>query len=203
MARETTSRDRILESLRSATLPDTPRPARQFAPIQYDDVQAAFLSSLKAVGGTGLAAKDDSDFLEQLQSLPAFQNAQHIASCIPGIADADVDLKSVCDPHDLEQLDLLIARGEFGVAENGAIWVTGSQVSHRAAYFICQHLILVVAAGQLVHNMHDAYERLTFKEPGFGLFLSGPSKTADIEQSLVMGAHGARSLTVFLLGVEA
>jgi L-lactate dehydrogenase complex protein LldG len=44
--------------------------------------------------------------------------------------------------------------------------------------------------------MHAAYEELGKVKSSFGLFLSGPSKTADIEQSLVIGAHGARSLTV-------
>ena len=42
--------------------------------------------------------------------------------------------------------------------------------------------------------------RLRFEEPGFGLFISGPSKTADIELALVIGAHGARSTMVFLVG---
>jgi L-lactate dehydrogenase complex protein LldG len=60
-------------------------------------------------------------------------------------------------------------------------------------------LVIVLAASQIVHNMHQAYERIEFTEPRFCVFVSGPSKTADIEQSLVIGAHGARSLTVFLI----
>jgi L-lactate dehydrogenase complex protein LldG len=100
----------------------------------------------------------------------------------------------------LEDVDLFIARGEFGVAENAAVWVTDTHTRHRVLYFLTQHLVLVLSADQIVDNMHQAYERLQFTEPRFGLFLSGPSKTADIEQSLVIGAHGARSLTVFLIG---
>jgi L-lactate dehydrogenase complex protein LldG len=48
--------------------------------------------------------------------------------------------------------------------------------------------------------MHQAYERLQGREYNFGVFIAGPSKTADIEQSLVLGAHGARTMTVFLVG---
>ena len=69
---------------------------------------------------------------------------------------------------------------------------------HNAIFFIAQHLALVISASNIVHNMHEAYERLSFDSPGFGAFISGPSKTADIEQSLVVGAHGPRSLTVFV-----
>jgi len=100
----------------------------------------------------------------------------------------------------LEDVDIAIARGDFAVAENGAVWVTDRDMTHRAILFITQHLVLVVPRDQVIDNMHQAYERLSFAGAGFGVFLSGPSKTADIEQSLVIGAHGPRSLTVFLVG---
>jgi L-lactate dehydrogenase complex protein LldG len=60
----------------------------------------------------------------------------------------------------------------------------------------------VIPAAEILDNMHQAYERLAFDKPGFGAFISGPSKTADIEQSLVIGAHGPRSLTVFCIGAK-
>jgi L-lactate dehydrogenase complex protein LldG len=96
-------------------------------------------------------------------------------------------------------LDFFVGAGQFAVAENGAVWVASGQTSHRVLFFIAQHLALIVPASELVHNMHEAYRRLRFDRPEFGLFISGPSKTADIEQSLVIGAHGARSHTVFLV----
>jgi L-lactate dehydrogenase complex protein LldG len=83
------------------------------------------------------------------------------------------------------------------VAENGSIWVTDRAVRHRALFFIVQHLALVIPAHSIVHNMHQAYDRLELGGAEFGVFIAGPSKTADIEQSLVIGAHGPRSLTVF------
>ncbi len=93
-----------------------------------------------------------------------------------------------------------MVRGEFAVAENGAVWVSGNAMKHRALLFLAQHLALVVSEKEIVRDLHQAYSRLSFSENGYGVFISGPSKTADIEQSLVMGAHGPRSLTVFLTG---
>jgi L-lactate dehydrogenase complex protein LldG len=95
----------------------------------------------------------------------------------------------------MQNIDVAILRGEFAVAENGAIWV--EKFRHRAIPFITQHLLLVISQKAMVSTMHEAYELLkSWKAPGFGVFISGPSKTADIEQSLVYGAHGPRSLTV-------
>jgi len=100
---------------------------------------------------------------------------------------------------DLEAVDVLEIDGMFGVAENGAIWLSDQFLPNRVAPFICQHLVIYVSKSEIVATLHEAYERLDGNFADFGLFLSGPSKTADIEQSLVIGAHGARSLTVVLI----
>lgn len=96
----------------------------------------------------------------------------------------------------LAEVEVLEIDGEFGVAENGAIWLIEEALPHRVAPFICQHLVIHVQ--KIVPHMHAAYEELKKPSSSFGLFLAGPSKTADIEQSLVIGAHGARSLTVVI-----
>jgi L-lactate dehydrogenase complex protein LldG len=100
------------------------------------------------------------------------------------------------DGLSLAEVEVLEIDGEFGVAENGAIWLTEESLPHRVAPFICQHLVINV--NKIVPHMHAAYAELGKLNSGFGLFLAGPSKTADIEQSLVIGAHGARSLTVVI-----
>ncbi len=65
--------------------------------------------------------------------------------------------------------------------------------------FICQHLILVIDDENFVANMHEAYQKIDTNKSGYGTFIAGPSKTADIEQALVIGAHGPRSLKVFIV----
>lgn len=103
------------------------------------------------------------------------------------------------DGRELEDVDLAIIQGQFGVAENGAVWITDEEVKERVLPFITQHLAIVLSVHDIVPTMHDAYEERIARPGGtFGVFIAGPSKTADIEQSLVLGAHGAKSLTVFL-----
>ena len=108
-------------------------------------------------------------------------------------------LDVIDDPHNVENVDFAVLTGEFVVAENGAVWVTDETLKHRVLHFITQHLALVVSSKNIVNNMHEAYKRLSFDGRRFGTFISGPSKTADIEQSLVIGAHGPRSHVVFLV----
>lgn len=103
------------------------------------------------------------------------------------------------DPHSLEDVELTIVKAHFGIAENSALWVTDDLLGQRVATFIPQYLAIVVRKNDMVATMHQAYERIGNQEYGFGTFIAGPSKTADIEQSLVLGAHGARGLIVFLL----
>src|ERR1019366_5600914 len=122
----------------------------------------------------------------ELGKFEPYTQARKIASLIPEVGSANVDLAALKDPHELEGLDIAIIAGEFGVAENGAVWVPGSTLGpHRAIFVVTQHLVLIVPAGQIVHNMQQAYDRIRLERPGFGIFISGPSKTADIEQVLV------------------
>jgi L-lactate dehydrogenase complex protein LldG len=132
--------------------------------------------------------------------LPVCAQAKQVVSTIPGVGKSTVDLNAIDDPHKLEDVDFAILPGQFGVAENAAVWVNDAGLKHRVIYFLCQHLALVIRAEDVVHNMWQGYQRLQFGEAQFGVFIAGPSKTADIEQSLVIGAHGPRSMTVFVVG---
>lgn len=103
------------------------------------------------------------------------------------------------DAHSLENVELAILEGQLAVAEDSAIWVPERKMMHRVLPFICQHLALVIQQKDIVPNLYHAYEKIESTSEGYGVFIAGPSKTADIEQSLVLGAHGPRSLWVFVL----
>jgi L-lactate dehydrogenase complex protein LldG len=135
-----------------------------------------------------------------LSELPHVRAARKIVSLVPGVGQGNIDLAAITDPRQLEGLDLAVIPGDLAVAENGAVWVDGALLLHRAVFVIAEHLALVVDTTTVVNDMHEAYARLSAREVGYGLFISGPSKTADIEQSLVIGAQGARSCTVLLVG---
>ncbi len=194
------SRSDILNAVRSRTLAPAELPALTGDWITYPDHWRQFSETLQGVGGRCLEVADIGQLREELTRLEPVAAAKKICSLIPDVLAPNVDLSAVEDPHHLEDVDVALVPGHFAVAENAAVWVTDEQLRHRAVLFIVQHLVLVVPRDQVLDNMHQAYERLRFHGRGFGAFISGPSKTADIEQSLVIGAHGPRSLTVFLVG---
>jgi L-lactate dehydrogenase complex protein LldG len=189
----------ILAAIRRHPVPPAELPSLDHAWIEYPDREKQFTEVLTTIGAKVVTAPNIAAVQADLAQHDLYAAAKQIASLVPGIA-GNIDLNSIDDPHQLETIDFAVLPGEFAVAENGAVWVTDERVKHRALYFICQHLAFVVPRDQIVSNMHQAYDRLSFGARRFGVFISGPSKTADIEQSLVIGAHGPRSTVVYLVG---
>ncbi|MGC2210875.1 MAG: LUD domain-containing protein [Candidatus Korobacteraceae bacterium] len=193
-------RDAILQDLRRSAPPLSPLPEYPAA-LTYENPEAQFAQTFTSVGGTFFRVANLAALDAELRELKLYTQARKIVSLVPGAGTSTVDVVAMNQPHELLGVELAIISGEFGVAENGAVWVPGSSLGpQRAIFVISEHLVLVVRAGQIIHTMQHAYERIRFERPGFGVFISGPSKTADIEQSLVIGAHGPRSCTLFLVG---
>jgi len=193
------SREDVLARLRAAAPPPRELPETRKFGQRPADLRARFAESLEAAGGRCVPTASADALGGALEQLAPYRDGRRIASLVPGVPRANVLLDEIADPHDLRDVDLAIVRGELGVAENGAVWFTDRGVRHRVLPWIAQHLAIVLEGDRLVGDMHEAYERLELGH-GFGCFISGPSKTADIEQALVIGAHGPRSATVFLIG---
>ena len=183
-----TSRDQILSAIRRQLPESTPLPELDGPWIHYPDPIAQFALVLEMIGGRCVRVPSLHAINTELAGVPAYSSSIQIVSPLSGVGSSTVDLNAIVDPHQLEDVDFAILPGEFGVAENAAIWVNDRALKHRVIYFLCQHLSLVLKAEDVVDNMYQAYERLSFGDRSFGVFIAGPSKTADIEQSLVIGA---------------
>ncbi len=191
------ARDETLRALRAAAPAEEPLPdVGRINAVRYPDLRERFAQSVVEVGGRCIHVEGALE--DALMSIPEYAAARRVVSLVPGVAKANVDLAAVTDPHELHDVDFGILSAELGVAENGACWIVQHGGPNRAASYLTQHLAVVVRAGALVHNLHEAYARISIPRPGFAMWLSGPSKTADIEQALVIGAHGARSCTVLV-----
>lgn len=193
------SREEILSRLRNRKTIATVLPDLDHDLIIWDDPIGRFRETVAAVGGKTERLDTSSLLPSAIMELDVYKTASRVASNSVLAKMPLDDLTNADSPHSLADIDLFIADGQIGVAENGAIWITDEKLVYSASLFITQHLILTVCSRTIVNNMHEAYEKIDPKESRFGVFISGPSKTADIEQALVIGAHGARSMMVYIV----
>lgn len=186
-----TSKEKILNSIRENNIvKDVKLPSYENFGIKFDNKFETFSTMLESVGGKALVIeKEDLD--KTIKEL--YPDEKVIASNVDFCSLGNFDSNSQDDTHNLKDIDLAIVKGNFAVAENGAIWMKDESNRHRSLYFIAQNIVIAINENEIVNNMHEAYEKLSFEKAGFGVFISGPSKTADIEQSLVIGAHGPKS----------
>ncbi|MBQ8096747.1 MAG: LUD domain-containing protein [Prevotella sp.] len=164
--------------------------------ITYPNPLVQFIKMSESVGGNVIEVTEGKDINELVKEI--YPDAKEIASNLPEVTIATRNPDTVGRARDLNGTDVGIIRGMFGVAENGCIWIP-QQMKEKAVCFISENLVILLPKSQIVNNMHEAYKRIEFNDYGYGTFISGPSKTADIAQVLVMGAQAARSVTVLLM----
>lgn len=185
------SRDLILNKIRESNcVEEVPLPRIEDFGITFENKITKFQEVVQTVGGVAIKSG-----VEDLDSLirELYPTADLISSNVQECTLGNFDANEKENPYELKKLDLAIVKGEFAVAENGAVWIKNPNNRHRVLYFIAQNIVIIVNKNDIVNNMHEAYEKISFDQAGYGVFVSGPSKTADIEQSLVIGAHGPKS----------
>ena len=192
------SREKILTAIK------TNQPSAEVLPevvlpdaITFTDKKAQFTAVLKGIGGTIVEVTSVKEIVDYLHN--NFRQHENFVTTLAGLEPIKL-LDETRDAHFLENIEVAIIPALFGIAENGSVWITEQQARIRALPFICQHLAVVLKKDDFVNNMHEAYDRIGLVTYDFGVFIAGPSKTADIEQSLVLGAHGPKTMTVFITG---
>lgn len=193
------SREDILQNIRRATSIRYEKPdltLLEAHALIYRDRIEQFYAMMKQVGGEAILLEEGVDLNELIRE--SYPEARRIASNLSCITCATFNPDDVHNPAELNGTDLAVIYGRIGVAENAAVWIE-QDVKQRAVYFISEKLLILLDKNNIVSNMHEAYRWIDTGKYGFGVFISGPSKTADIEQALVVGAHGARDVMVVLI----
>lgn len=192
------SRTAILEKIKqnqpeiSAKLPDV-----EVLGLETFDLVNKYTTVLQSIGGEYVEVKDYIEIINFVKD--NYSPDKRVVITLPELAAIGATNWMNDDPHSLADVELAIVKAHFGVAENSALWVTDAVLGQRATPFIAQYLAIVLSKQDIVATMHQAYQLIGDSKYDFGTFIAGPSKTADIEQSLVLGAHGARGLIVFLI----
>lgn len=192
------SRDKILAILLKNQPEIVPLPA---VPLFERDEKLDLVEKFKAMAeGIGSKVYIVNEF-QEIQSLvtAAYPGEKRILSTVKELVSPAIPVFELnTDPHSYADVDVAIFKPLLAVAENSALWFTEAQLGIRVLPFITQHIIVILDIATLVPDMHAAYQKIGSSDYGYGTFIAGPSKTADIEQSLVLGAHGPRSMTIYM-----
>ncbi|MCW3109429.1 MAG: lutC 1 [Segetibacter sp.] len=191
------SRDKILAIVKQNQPAEVDLPPIINHDQHYEDIVEKYIEVLRFIGGEAYLVNS----YEEIKSIikGSFLHAKRmISTCCEFSAIADINV-IVEDPHELANVDLFITTSNLAVAENGAVWIKDQQLPSRVLPFITQQLVVIIKKESIIATMHDAYDIIADNDYGYAAFIAGPSKTADIAQSLVLGAHGPKGMLVFIL----
>jgi L-lactate dehydrogenase complex protein LldG len=191
-----TSRDEILARVRKNQPAPQPLPSLPAFERQMKAPLASFKANLLRMGGKFIELSSSANIDATIHDL--FPEAKVICSAVPELP-GNRPIDKVQAPADLHDVDVGIVRAVYGVVETGSVWLTGAEFKVEALGFLAQHLVVLLDPECLVATMHDAYRRRADFAAPYGVFMTGPTATADIEGVLIHGAQGIRSLTVIPL----
>lgn len=208
--KETTSKEKMLKKIRRALLEkrDNPYPNLEDTAVYQpytDHLDILFAEQLTAVSGNFLFCENEIQLIENLLHLADEKNWRKIYCWEPRLQKLLSNYEYPFYSTDTEFLnaDVGITSCEALVARNGSVMVSnGNEAGRRLSIYPHIHVVIAYTS-QLVTDLKDAFvllkEKYTENLPSMISNITGPSRTADIEKTLVLGAHGPKELYVFLL----
>jgi len=177
-----------------------------YRPERIEPSWPAFKSSLEFVGGSSHAAVTPAQLPEAISAIISFGAHRRVvasaaATRLLGVQSGVETASQAGDARQWNDVDLAIIVPELGVCENAAMLLSAVSLPERGLPLLAQHVLALLDLRLLVADMHEAYLRMAHHRDGQAMphhltWISGPSKTADIEQALVIGAHGCRSMMI-------
>jgi L-lactate dehydrogenase complex protein LldG len=192
-----TTKEKMLAAVLQNQPEASPLPDMAVFKGEEQDVVQKYMQLFTEIGGIATLVDDFAEVQARISD--RFDGSKRTLTTLPQLSEVAELHSATADPHTFEDVELAIIQAHLAVAENGAVWLTEEVMGHRILPYICQHLAVVVKADSIVPTLHEAYGIIGAGQYGFGGFIGGPSKTADIEQSLVMGAHGPITMMVFVM----
>jgi len=187
------SRDDILARVRKNQPAPQALPAVPTFDVDIGSPLERFKAAVIRMGGKVADAPSDGDLTALIGRL--FPDAKVVCSATSDVV-GNRPLGDVRKPADLDDVDVGVVRAVYGVAETGSVWLTEAEFKVNTLGFLAQHLVVLLDPAKIVANLHHAYRERAHFDARYGVFMTGPSATADIEGVLIHGAQGIRTLTI-------
>lgn len=208
--KETTSKEKMLKKIRKALLEkrDNPYPNLEDTPVYKESdeyLEIMFAEQFTAIAGQFIYCADEIQFIENLLQLAEEKTLRKIYCWEPALQDllSTYEYPFYSTDTDFMQADVGITLCEALVARNGSILVSNASAAGRRLSIYPNIHIVLAYTSQLVLDLKDGFallkEKYGDRMPSMVSNITGPSRTADIEKTLVIGAHGPKELFVFLI----
>jgi L-lactate dehydrogenase complex protein LldG len=210
MQENISSKELMLKKIRKALLEkrDNPYPNLEETPLYKPNdemLEVLFAEELTAVSGNFIYCENGIEFIENILELADKFNWRKIYCWEPELQQvlSEYEFPFYQTDKDFEMAEVGITTCEALIARNGSVMVSNHNAAGRRLSIYPHHHIVIARTGQLVLDLKDAFQLLKTKYgtqlPSMISTITGPSRTADIEKTLVLGAHGPKELFVFLI----
>ncbi|MCX2738624.1 LutC/YkgG family protein [Pontibacter anaerobius] len=210
---EAKSKEIVLRRVREALaksapfLPPTPDFSSPLhSPVPVEDMSIVFAENFIKNAGVFVYCENEEDFFDQLYVYKKEQNLQHLCVWESNLQNVihQAGIEFVSDEENFVQgVEAALTTCEALITRTGSILVSSANAGGRRLSIYPENHLVVAKASQLVADVKDGLQRVRdkYKEnfPSMVSMVSGPSRTADIEKTLVMGAHGPKQLVLFLI----